>query len=591
MKNILLFIIPLLLIASCRKDSDFIDIIEPPDTDKPVELVQTTIAGTVLDQFGKPFPDVEIQLNEYTARTRFDGRFTFSDINIYNSKQTLKIEKSGYFNGSRSFTAVAGEQTELLVQMLERLSVGDFSASSSKTINTNEGVQISFPENAIKDADGEVYTGTVNVFANWMDPTAEETFAEMPGDLTGLTTEGEEMGLITYGMLNVELESDSGEALNVAEGKKVELSFPVPDEIIGDAPSTIPLWYFDEIQNTWIEEGSATLINNAYVGEVSHFTPWNCDDPIEVINVTGVVHLTNLRSSTVKIEITSQVTNFEFFACANANGSYSIPAAQGETLLLEIIDQCGEVIYSEFIGPFEEDVVLEPITSESTVDSYFTVSGVLKDCDGNPISNNTVSVVNTNSEIIVAGGSTQADGSFVFSVLACEDDLYQVTATNLADKTQGLSNHFEFNGDNASIDDILTCDPLEDIFIDVNFDNQPFLQNSILYATHASQTIPVGQTGTDSLKFVITLTVLDWMSAQVHDFTFIYSNYQPLNIQVIDFEAFGFEANAIPEMDVTLDGETITSLCIAFNSSDITITDPAIFPGLEEVDLIYFSGN
>ena len=43
------------------------------------------------------------------------------------------------------------------------------------------------------------------------------------------------------------------------------------------APATIPLWSFNETTGIWQEEGSATKVRNAYVGNVSHFSWWNCD--------------------------------------------------------------------------------------------------------------------------------------------------------------------------------------------------------------------------------------------------------------------------------------------------------------------------
>jgi photosystem II stability/assembly factor-like uncharacterized protein len=63
----------------------------------------------------------------------------------------------------------------------------------------------------------------------------------------------------------------------------------VPSSILANAPATIPLWYFDEEQGTWIEEGSATLQNGSYVGNVGHFSSWNADAPIQTSFLKGRV--------------------------------------------------------------------------------------------------------------------------------------------------------------------------------------------------------------------------------------------------------------------------------------------------------------
>ena len=52
---------------------------------------------------------------------------------------------------------------------------------------------------------------------------------------------------------------------------------PLDASMVANAPSQIPLWWFDEDNGYWVEEGEATLQGNAYVGNVSHFSFWNCD--------------------------------------------------------------------------------------------------------------------------------------------------------------------------------------------------------------------------------------------------------------------------------------------------------------------------
>jgi ABC-type sulfate transport system permease subunit len=101
----------------------------------------------------------------------------------------------------------------------------------------------------------------------------------MPGNLTGITINNEQKILQTYGMIAVEMEGSSGEALNIAGSKQATISFPIPSAMLANAPATIPLWHFDETIGVWKEEGTATKQGNAYVGVVTHFSFWNCDVP------------------------------------------------------------------------------------------------------------------------------------------------------------------------------------------------------------------------------------------------------------------------------------------------------------------------
>ncbi len=58
-------------------------------------------------------------------------------------------------------------------------------------------------------------------------------------------------------MLVVELEGAGGEKLQIAPGHKVKLNMNIPQSLLASAPQNIPLWYFDETDGKWKEEGSA----------------------------------------------------------------------------------------------------------------------------------------------------------------------------------------------------------------------------------------------------------------------------------------------------------------------------------------------
>ena len=145
---------------------------------------------------------------------------------------------------------------------------------------------ISLPSNSVVNvATDAPYTGTVNVAVHWIDPTAVDLDQIMPGDLRGIDETGSLKGLKTFGMTAVELTSASGELLQIASGKKATLTMPVPPALLSNAPSSIPLWYFDEINGLWKQDGTATKTGNTYVGDVSHFSFWNCDQPGDYVQL------------------------------------------------------------------------------------------------------------------------------------------------------------------------------------------------------------------------------------------------------------------------------------------------------------------
>ncbi len=111
----------------------------------------------------------------------------------------------------------------------------------------------------------------------------------MPGDLRGIGSDGYETALQSFGMMDVEMEDAAGNKLQLAPGQQALLTFTIPDSLQSIAPATIPLWYFNDTTGRWIEQGSAMRQGNTYVGQVGHFTYWNCDAPMGTVNFT--VHI------------------------------------------------------------------------------------------------------------------------------------------------------------------------------------------------------------------------------------------------------------------------------------------------------------
>ena len=273
-KLFLLVIASMLVFASCKKDDP---ITTPPvNNDRNFSQVITSVSGLVMNQNNQPVEGATITFGSKTTLTDGEGLFKIEDVMVMENQAFVKVDKDGYFHGSRTFFAYANEMEFVRITLLEKTIQGTVDASGG-TVSTPEGVKLNFPANAVADANGNPYNGTVQVAAQYLDPSANDIFQIMPGSLRGVTEENNEEGLTTYGMVAVELIGSGGEQLNVADGKTVQLTMPVASAQQGSAPSEIPLWYFDEDQGIWKEEGKATLQGNVYVGEVAHFTFWNCD--------------------------------------------------------------------------------------------------------------------------------------------------------------------------------------------------------------------------------------------------------------------------------------------------------------------------
>ncbi|MFT5264035.1 MAG: hypothetical protein ACI8YQ_002779 [Polaribacter sp.] len=387
----------LLIFSSCRKDTN--DEMVDPSTPDPtienyepkVETITGDITGYIIDENGEPVIAANVTLDGNNTTTDDYGHFFFKGESLNKLGTLVKVQKEGYFKGSRRFFPKASQDNRVKIQLLTKSFDESFNTADGGTITMGNGASVDFSANSIRTEAGAAYSGTVKVATKWMDPSLTATLDQMPGNLQGLNADVEEMTLATYGMIAVELEGENGEALNIANNMTATISMPVPADMLNAAPSEIPLWSYNEEYGLWVEESTATLQNGAYVGEVSHFSFWNCDLPFEYVNLDLTLiddngnPLSNyLVTLTAGAGTNAPMTSGSGWTDANGSVSGAIPA--NEELTLEVIGICGEVLFTTTVGPYSADATETITTSGSTVNAT-TITGTLVDCDGNDITN------------------------------------------------------------------------------------------------------------------------------------------------------------------------------------------------------------
>ncbi len=428
MKKFALLSLLFLTLFACRKDVDEsltseVTMGEPTTTTIPynpeVEEVTATLFGIVTDENGVLIANAAVKLDNTSISTDEAGRFVFKDITMNALGTFVQIKKGGYFDASHRFFPEEGSVNYVTIAMLAKDNSGTFISNDGGVITTPDGVEIDFPANSIINANGTTYDGSVEVFAKWIDPTADNLQEIMPGNLQGIRIEDgayQEVALASYGMVAVELESPNGAPLNLGNDLNATISFPVPDALLADAPAEIPLWSFNDTYGIWVQEGTATLTGNKYVGEVSHFSFWNCDYPYPLIELSGTVVTsdgTPVQNTTVKLTLDNGATGWGY---TNGAGTFSGKVPKDEAFLIEIYQWsgCGE-IYSDNIGPFSVDTDLGDIVVE--LDDLLEVSGTILNCDDNPVTNGWVN--------LTLDGTTYSyyinDGNFSTALHNCND--------------------------------------------------------------------------------------------------------------------------------------------------------------------------
>lgn len=295
----------LMTFASCSKLQDLLNEGDDDDDDdggiNPPELVEgrmedIALSGIVRDASGTPIEGVSIVSGSSAATTNTDGFFEFDQIqvvSVLNDRSVVRFSKAGYFDVVRSMNAADGESWEVVMCRKENndfTSIKTYSSSSDQTLQAGE-MKIDMPQDGYKvDGTGAGYTGKVKSEMVYLDPN-NERFAEMMpgGDLAAVRSDNSSAQLVSYGMTDLNMYAENGDKLQLKDGSKAKLTFPIPAGMGENPPASIPLWSFNEKTGLWEEEGSAALQGNVYVGEVTHFSWVNLDYPEEQGTVYGYV--------------------------------------------------------------------------------------------------------------------------------------------------------------------------------------------------------------------------------------------------------------------------------------------------------------
>ena len=272
----------------------------------------------------------------------------------------------------------------------DHCSFGSINAITGGSVSLSNGLIISLPANAvIRASDNTAYTGSVNVAARWINPVSTDLNLVMPGDLRGLTTDGKLQTLTTYGMTAVELTGTAGELLQIAANKKATLTMPIPASILAGASATIPLWYFDEQKGIWIEQGQAIKTGSTYVGDVSHFSFWNCDRFIPYVMFNATVTNSSglpVSNALVKVSLASQ-PNDAHFGYTNELGYISGGVPVNAQLVIQVVGEwgCNTALFSQNFSTTTVDISLGNLILPASATAE--ISGKIVDCNGTGITN------------------------------------------------------------------------------------------------------------------------------------------------------------------------------------------------------------
>ncbi|MEM7161747.1 MAG: hypothetical protein AAF487_04830 [Bacteroidota bacterium] len=495
----ILILVLLVFFSSCLKEEN-----ELPNTpDNPLSSNADLYSGQnqnvdltvrVLDENNQAIMGALVTFGPEQALTDDFGIAQFSQVSADSRRAHVDAIYSGYFTSHRNFNPVAGNNY-VTFKMSPRELLGTFNTSSGGVLTHANGASLNFLSGPLQEENGGEYEGTVNVYSAYLNPGSSDFGSTVPGDLMGMLDQ-ETQVLESYGMLGVELESSSGQALNLTEGSEAILTFPLEGALLNAAPNEINLWFYNEESDVWVAEGNAELINNNYVASVSHFTWWNCDIPSNFIDLefTLLTDEGNLPGANVDFQLCA--SGITCTGTTNQNGLFEGQVPIDMEMVLKVLNACGEVVLSETIGPFSANTDLGDIILP-TLEVGYPIVGTAVDCDGQAISNGYVTLSENGSNFSQVY-LLNSDGSFSFPLI-CLEDPFEYTLLIADTDNLMLSEAFEFTYDDSDINDLGTlsvCDQvLEEYFtLDFNGTNYNAFSESEIYDSgdcwHVSSSYP-----------------------------------------------------------------------------------------------------
>lgn len=462
----------------CQKEIKYdLDNQTPPPPSPEAPIWKTAgVTGQIIDANGMPVDGAEVKFGTSIKQTDKNGYFSFADASFSTGEAFVTIKKTGFFNGSRTFFPRLGSNNYLKIQLIPFRVSGSVEATVGGEVELRGGMKIELPADGIVTKNGGAYSGEVNVFATYLDPTANDINERMPGDLRGINTGGQQRTLKSLGMVAAELYSPSGQPLSIKTGSKAKLTFQIPSSLVSTAPSTVPLWYFNEATGLWVEEGVATKQGDEYVGEVSHFTFWNVDIPSEFIKLS--IKITGTDSNPIagaKVKLTSLSEESAAYDFTDNTGYVIGGVPKGQQLKMEVFDNCDNIVFTNTIGPFTTDTDLGSKQVGSKVPLQ-TIYGTVVNCNGSPLASGALQVILNNNQ---SEFTTIENGKFSITFLSCSGaNTAQVIAIDNDNQQQGNPVTIQLDSTSKNAGQLQACGVAINTFLNIAIDGVPHIWNN-----------------------------------------------------------------------------------------------------------------
>lgn len=460
---------------SCDNDPILVEQDPMDEMDDPIneivishtpDLYVGSISGKVVNENLEPLAEVNINVRGEEISTDENGYFNLRDIQLDAQGTLITASRENYWTITKLVVPSKAQQNQTRIMLRPKEELKIIEAVDGGMINFKDEVKIDFPANAFTTTDGDAYDGNVEIAVNYIDPTDENFGIMSPGDFRAFDAQSELQTLLSLGMAGVELKGANDVSLELKPDMAATLYIKVPD---GTNAEEVPLWHLDEASGYWLEEGVARQEGDFYVGEVSHFSWWNCDLPFSAVKLSGtVVNNSGIGIGGLQVSIILEEDMWNLGAeYTGDRGLFCGWIPKDENLIIQIKDECGNIIFEDAIGAFSEDTNLSSIVIAGQ--NVIEVCGNLVDCNSELVSNGYLVVQHQGNKTFIP---VDASGNFCSTVSICEATTFDLYGIDLSSGLQGLISTYDISDNPLGNLELSTCDQVASIF-SYQIDNEP----------------------------------------------------------------------------------------------------------------------
>lgn len=167
----LLFILSMALFFSCRKDLDNNSQNQLPDL--TTKVTAASVSGFVTDENNAAVMGALVSVGSMSTTTDKYGFFEVKNALVVKNAAVVSVSKTGYFKGIKTFMAEENKSKFFRIELMPKTIIGSINAATGGDATSPDGLIISLPANAVISVNsGTAYTGSVNVAAHWIGPSA-----------------------------------------------------------------------------------------------------------------------------------------------------------------------------------------------------------------------------------------------------------------------------------------------------------------------------------------------------------------------------------------------------------------------------------